>query len=146
MGEEGGKSRCSRRGQSSRNRLLTWRTIVIVVVLPCFTRRWLPRVDNSMECRCFLLSHSLTLSLSFPHPRTPFLPTHRRSFRVYPLVVPYRTVPWLSRFNAVYGSMGVASATTSPLYRRISVVHGHDVVWGEIYELCGVRRAHTDAE
>ena len=116
---------------------------------PRFTRRWLLRVDNSMECRCFLfsLSVSLSLSLSLSSTYTPpsgtqtlvsSLPPHR--------TVPYRAMAWLSHFNTVYGSTGVASATTSPLYRRISVVHGHDVVWGEIYELCGVRRAHTDAE
>lgn len=141
IGPWGGKNRCHRRGQLSRNRLLTWRTIVIVVVRPCFTRRWLLRVDNSMECRCFLLSLSLSSTHTLPFDTQTLvssLPPRR--------TVLYRTVPWLSRFNAVYGSTRVASATTSPLYRRISVVHGHDVVWGEIYELCGIQRAHTDAE
>lgn len=117
---ERGKNRCHRRGQSSWNRLLTWRTIVIVVVRRVSPTAAFHCPTNSMECRRPSLSslqhaqplRTITDSISFSATNPRFHPP------------PSSFV--LAALSFQRDLSMVASATTSPLYRRTSVVRG---VW-----------------
>lgn len=106
---------------------------------PRFTHGWLLRVANSMECRCipFLpctrtLRHRRNTDSSSTH-----IHTHGR-FK-FALVVPravfsFQHGVWLQGRGRIGHNEPVVSA-----YKRRT---RPGLVWGEIYELCGIRRSH----
>lgn len=97
---ERGKNRCHRRGQSSWNRLLTWRTIVIVVVRRVSPTAAFHCPTNSMEYRRpSLPSLSNTRNPFEPSPIPSLSPPPTLDSSSIPLPLPSHSR--LSRFNAI---------------------------------------------